>query len=131
MGERKKVLVVDDDLETRMMAAGYLAQLNVEHQVVDSAGECLAQLVQDPDAYSMLLLDIHMPNLSGVDAMTWIRDSEIDPPRNIPIYALTGDERYHDKDYVETIGLSGYVTKPMTLEKLAAVVNPPSEQVSA
>ena len=53
MNNNKKVLVVDDDLETRMIASGYLAQLDIDHTVVDSVGECLAQLVQDPDAFSM------------------------------------------------------------------------------
>ncbi|MEM6308462.1 MAG: response regulator [Pseudomonadota bacterium] len=131
MNNNKKVLVVDDDLETRMIASGYLAQLDIDHTVVDSVGECLAQLVQDPDAFSMLLMDIHMPSLSGVDAMTWIRDSEIDPPRNMPIVALTGDARYHDQEYVEEIGMSGFIPKPVTLENLQAIVQPLSTATTA
>lgn len=124
MSSKKKILVVDDDLETRIIASGYLAQLDIDHAVVDSVGECLAQLVQNPEAFSMLLMDIHMPNLSGVDAMTWIRDSEIDPPRNMPIVALTGDKRYHDQEYVEELGMSGFIPKPVTLENLRAIVRP-------
>ena len=74
---------------------------------------------------------IHMPSLSGVDAMPWIRDSEIDPPRNMPIVALTGDARYHDQEYVEEIGMSGFIPKPVTLENLQAIVQPLSTATTA
>ena len=115
---KRKVLVVDDDAETRMIVSDYLAQLNVDHAIVGSAGECLARLVKDPEQYSLVLMDIHMPTLSGVDASTWISDSDIDPPRNIPIIALTGDETYHDASIISQYGMRGVVTKPVTLNKL-------------
>jgi len=117
-----KVLIVDDDAETRLIIAGYLAQLGVEHSAVESVGDCLAKLVKDPDEFDVVFMDIHMPSLSGVDATSWIRESEIDPPRNIPIFALTGDELFHDDEYISKIGMAGYVPKPITLEKLEAAI---------
>lgn len=118
----RKILVVDDDAETRMIVSDYLAQLDVDHTLVASAGECLAKLVKDPAEFSMVLMDIHMPSLSGVDASTWINDSDIDPPRNIPIIALTADETYHDVDYLSQYGMRGVVTKPVTITKLKATL---------
>ena len=118
----KKVLVVDDDVETRMIVSDYLARLEVDHLIVASAGECLARLVNNPAEFSMVLMDIHMPALSGVDASTWIKDSDIDPPRNIPIIALTGDEAYHDEGMVAGFGMNGVLPKPVTLESLATAL---------
>lgn len=115
---KKKVLVVDDDPETRMIMSDYLSRLEVEHTLVASAGECLARLVNDPSEFGMVLMDIHMPMLSGVDASTWIKDSEVDPPRNIPIIALTGDENYHNEEYIARYGMRGVLTKPVTVESL-------------
>jgi CheY-like chemotaxis protein len=115
---KRKVLVVDDDAETRIIMSDYLSRLNVEHALVASAGECLARLVNDPTEFSMVLMDIHMPMLSGVDACTWIKDSEIDPPRNIPVIALTGDETYHNEEYIARYGMRGVLSKPVTVERL-------------
>ncbi|MFK7876844.1 MAG: response regulator [Paracoccaceae bacterium] len=119
----QKVLIVDDDAETRMIVSDYLSRLSVDHTLVASAGECLAKLVNDPAEYSMVLMDIHMPALSGVDASTWIKDSEIDPPRNIPIIALTADETYHDEDYIARYGMRGVLAKPVTIDALEDTLN--------
>ena len=114
----RKILVFDDDAETRMIISDYLAQLDVDHTLVASAGECLAKLVHDPSEFCMVLMDIHMPTLSGVDASTWIKDSEIDPPRNIPIIAVTADESYHDEKFVAKYGIHGVLPKPFSMESL-------------
>ncbi len=119
----RKVLVVDDDAETRMIMSDYLSRLDVDHTLVASAGECLARLVNDPNEFSMVLMDIHMPALSGVDASTWIKDSDIDPPRNIPIIALTADEAYHDEGYVARYGMKGVLTKPVSMDQLQDTLN--------
>ena len=114
----KKVLIVDDDPETRIILSDFLTRLNVNHSTVASAAECLARLVSEPTKYCLVLMDIHMPSLSGVDARTWIKDSEIDPPRGIPIIALTADENYHDEDRIARFGMQGALSKPVTLERL-------------
>ncbi len=114
----RKVLVVDDDAETRMIMSDFLSQLDINHTLVASAGECLARLVRDPEEYSMVLMDIHMPAVSGIDASTWINDSDIDPPRNIPIIALTGDEAYHDEKIIAKFGMRGVLAKPVTMNGL-------------
>jgi CheY-like chemotaxis protein len=120
---KKKVLIVDDDAETRMIMSDFLAKLDIDHSAVASAGECLARLVNKPDEYALVLMDIHMPTLSGVDASTWIKDSEIDPHRNIPIIALTGDETYHDETFIRKFGMTGALTKPVTLERLKQTID--------
>lgn len=118
-----KILVVDDDAETRMIMSDYLSRMNVEHTLVSSAGECLARLVNDPSEFSLVLMDIHMPSLSGVDASTWIMDSDIDPPRNIPIIAMTADEAYLDEDHIARFGMKGALPKPVCFEKLKSTVD--------
>lgn len=118
----RKVLVVDDDPETRLIMSDFLAQLNVDHTLTASAGECLGRLVKEPEKYGMVLMDIHMPTLSGADASSWIADSEVDPPRNIPIVALTADDTFHDEDYIARFGMRGVLTKPVTLEQLEDIL---------
>lgn len=118
-----KILVVDDDAETRIIVADFLSQLNIQHTLVSSAAECLAKLVNNPFEFSMVLMDIHMPALSGIEASTWIQDSDIDPPRNIPIIAMTADESYHDKENLARIGMCASLSKPVSLEGLRTMVS--------
>ncbi len=120
---KTKVLVVDDDPEARIIMSDFLSQLNIQHTLVSSAAECLAKLVNDPNEFSMVLMDIHMPSLSGVDASTWIQGSDIDPPRNIPIIAMTADESFHDRENLARIGMCGALAKPVSLETLRATLS--------
>lgn len=113
-----KVLVVDDDAETRMIVSDFLARLDINHTLVASAGECISRLVADPDEFALVLMDIHMPNLSGADASIWIKDGEADPPKGIPIIAMTGDATFFDDDAIRTYGMEGVLQKPISLAGL-------------
>ncbi|WP_168797728.1 response regulator [Aliishimia ponticola] len=118
----KKVMVVDDDPETRLIVSDLLSRLDIKHEVAASAGECLGRLVKDPNSYGLVLMDIHMPTLSGVDASTWISSSETDPPRSIPVVAFTGDKTYHCRNYVSQFGMKDFLAKPVTLDTLSDTV---------
>ncbi|MEP4197414.1 MAG: response regulator [Aliishimia sp.] len=113
-----KVLVVDDDAEARIIVSDLLARLEVNHTLVSSAGECISRLVADPREFDMVLMDIHMPNLSGADACVWIKDSEVDPPKGIPIIAMTGDATFFDETALTLFGMQGVLQKPISLENL-------------
>lgn len=125
-----KVLVVDDDAESRILMAELLSRLSVNHATVATPGECLARLVSNPTEFSLVLMDIHMPALSGVDVSTWIKGIEIDPPRSIPIIAVTGDESYHDEARVARLGMQGVLGKPVTLECLRDMLYRHSQPVA-
>lgn len=113
-----KILVVDDDPEARMIVSDLLARLDVNHTLVASAGECISRLVADPDEFELVLMDIHMPYLSGSDACSWIKDSDLDPPRGIPIVAMTGDAAFFSDDALKTYGMQGVLQKPISLQRL-------------
>lgn len=74
-----KVLVVDHDGDTRIAVSDQLSRLGVNHATVATGGECLARLISTPAEYSLVLLDIHLPALSGVDVCSWIKGCEVAP----------------------------------------------------
>ncbi|MFK7753335.1 MAG: response regulator [Sedimentitalea sp.] len=114
----KKVMVVDDDPTTRFMMAEFLDALGFEHSVVSSGSECLAQLMTDPSSFYAVLMDIHMPHVTGLDTCGWIRGLESDPPCNIPIIALTADNQYHRPEDVAPFGMTDVLPKPVSLDDL-------------
>ena len=113
-----KVLVVDDHADTRLVLSELLAHLDVNHSVVQSAGECISRLMADPSEFDIVLMDIHMPNLNGADATQWIKDSELPKHRGIPIIAVTGDASFFEKSALDAYGITDVLPKPITLADL-------------
>lgn len=123
MSLKKKILLVEDDYFTRFMMKEIIDTLGVDIDIAENGQDGCDQLTQNPDAYGLVLMDIHMPNLSGVDAAKLIRSSPNDPPRNVPIYAVTADVQYHDISTVSKLGMDGFIVKPVTPGELNALVD--------
>ncbi|KMW57184.1 Sensory box histidine kinase/response regulator [Candidatus Rhodobacter oscarellae] len=122
MPDKKKILLVEDDAFTRFMMREIIATLEVDVDIAINGYEGCDQIRQFPDDYGLVLMDIHMPKLSGVDATRIIREEPNDPPRNVAIIAVTADERYHDKSVVSDLGMDGFIVKPITAGELLGLV---------
>jgi CheY-like chemotaxis protein len=115
---RWPVLVVDDANTCGRLAQALLAKLGFEAVVVSNGYEAVAAIEQG--SYDLVLMDVRMPVLDGLDATRLIRSRW--PDRSIPIYAMTGVPDGDDcSDYL-LAGMDGFVTKPVRIEVLAAVV---------
>ncbi len=73
--------------------------------------------------YDLILMDIHMPNLSGLQAAREIRQYESDKPRHTPILALTADVMPDTKKKVTTSGMDDYLVKPVDEATLIDILN--------
>ena len=118
-----KILLIEDDGFTRYMMKEIIATLEVPVDVAVDGQDGCDQIEKTPGAYGLVLMDIHMPKLSGVDATRRIRSSESDPPSNVPIYAVTADETYHDMTTLSALGMDGFVSKPITAGELRGLVD--------
>jgi two-component system, NtrC family, response regulator AtoC len=116
MNRKIRVLVVDDDSLLRKLIADQLAR--AEFDAVPAAGgrEALA-LLREAD-YDVVLLDIMMPDLSGLDALREIRRLE-DPPE---VVMLTADTSLATGVEAMRHGAYDYLTKPATLDEMEAVI---------
>ncbi len=123
MLSNKKILLVEDDFFTRFMMKEIIDTLGVAVDVAEDGQAGCDQLDQNPDVYSLVLMDIHMPKLSGIDATNAIRSSPNDPPRSVPIIAVTADEQYHDNLTVAKLGMDGFIVKPVSPGELNALVD--------
>jgi CheY-like chemotaxis protein len=106
-----RILLVDDNEFNRMVAAETLrskAQL-----VIDEAGdgEEAIRLVKQNE-YDVVLMDIQMPVMNGLDATRYIRSNLPAPKNNIPIIALTASLLRHDFDKCLEAGMNSCVPKP-------------------
>lgn len=114
----RKVMVVEDDSATRFMMSEFLDTLGFECTVTRSCSECLSELLSNPADYAVILMDIHMPAVTGLDTASYIRDINVDPPRSIPIVAVTADSRYHSPEAVSGFGMDNVLPKPVDMSRL-------------
>lgn len=123
MSESKRILLVEDDYFTRFMMKEIIHTLGVPVDIAENGEEGCARLLSSPEVYGLVLMDIHMPKLSGVDAVRKIRSGLIDPPRNIAIIAVTADSQYHDTAFVSEHGMDGFLAKPITAVDLNGLID--------
>ena len=110
-----KVLFVEDNLEICEMLGGYLTAENFK---VDCAydGEQACQKF-DSDTYHIVLLDLMIPKISGMDVMKHIRKSS-----TVPIIIISAKDTEVDKTLGLGLGADDYITKPFSVVEVLARV---------
>src|SRR6266851_991903 len=122
MSRKIQVLVVDDDNLLRKLVTEQLSRSDFEAVPAASAQEALARL-RDAD-YDIVLLDIMMPDMSGLDTLRAIRALE-DPPE---VVMLTADTSLSTGIEAMRQGAYDYLTKPATLDEMEAVLRKADEK---
>lgn len=116
------VLVVEDDVTTQFLMNEFIETLGYTCEVASSGEDCLRILENSPDKFDLVLMDIHMPGMTGLDASRRIRNAETDPPRSIPIIAVTADTAYHDNRVLDVHGINEFLPKPVDLTALDSAI---------
>ena len=114
----KTILIVDDDRE--IIDSVQYALEGEGHQVVvandGNQGLALAE-TENPD---LMILDMMMPKRSGFLVLEKLRRVRDQP---LPVIMITGNEGNRHKSYAELLGVSDYIQKPFTMDRLLASVN--------
>lgn len=110
------LLAEDNDLNAEIA----IEFLQDEGFVVDRAKDgqdCLEMLIQNGNDYSLILMDIQMPNMDGYAATKCIRewDNELS---DIPIIAMTANAFEEDKRAAKDAGMNGFISKPIHISEL-------------
>ena len=114
---KPRVLAVDDDEGTRLLYAAGLGRKGYEVVTAADGLEALAMLETNvPDA---VVLDIGMPNASGVAVTRWLRAHE--HTASIPVVAVSGLAVVHESA-TDDVGWDAALTKPVDMDALAEVL---------
>ena len=111
-----KVLVVEDDADVGELVRDALRKRGYDADFVSSATAALERLRDDE--YDLVLTDVHMEGLSGIELCERTRASRPD----VPVVLLTGQSSLDTAIAAIRAGAYDFVTKPIQLEPLAAVV---------
>jgi CheY-like chemotaxis protein len=104
-------LVAEDNPTNQMVVMALLEAAGVATVIVNNGEEALAALNSQP--FDLVLMDIHMPVMSGPDAMRAIRDGKAGRA-DIPIIALTADAMKEDRIRLIASGFDDHLSKPFT-----------------
>jgi DNA-binding response OmpR family regulator len=116
----KKILVIDDAEETIWAVKESLSLLGLTIHSSGNIKDGLARLKKANDAYSLIIIDINLPDGSGFDFFQSL--SEIEKHKNTPVFFLTGSKDVESKIKAFSMGADDYVVKPFNLLELCARV---------
>jgi len=115
-----KVLVVDDNATNHLVVTSLLGSMVKEIEVAENGVEAIQALDNADDAgaqFDVILMDIHMPIMDGIEATLAIRGS-YKAYTDIPIVALTADPQYQQRRLCKNIGMDDALAKPIKLTEV-------------
>ncbi|OGX34619.1 MAG: hypothetical protein A3C36_02325, partial [Omnitrophica WOR_2 bacterium RIFCSPHIGHO2_02_FULL_52_10] len=109
-----KVLVVEDNEPNQMLMREYAKELGYECEYVTNGQEAIYKL-KEGHTYDLILMDLHMPVMGGVEACEIIRK---DISKDIPVIALTAAILEEDRRNAEAAGMNDLLAKPIDIDDL-------------
>jgi CheY-like chemotaxis protein/nitrogen-specific signal transduction histidine kinase len=117
-----KVLLVEDNETNQFVASAMLKSLGVESVVANSGLKAIEALLAKD--FSLVLMDVHMPEMDGYEATRAIREGRAGPQNSqIPIIALTANALKGDREACIDAGMDDYLAKPFSTAELGGVLN--------
>jgi CheY-like chemotaxis protein len=115
-----RVLLAEDNVVNQTIAVRVLEKHG--HVVTVAENGQAAMHARGAQTFDLILMDIQMPGMDGLEATAAIRKEEIATGAHIPIIAMTAHALKGDRERCLAAGMNGYVSKPIrTIELLAAI----------
>lgn len=115
---RRRALVIDDDPVQRELVCRFLERMGVKAEEAPSGRDAVRMVLSEAAPYHLVVTDVVMPDLSGVDVMLALRRAG----SNVPIVILSGVSSDEIAEPVASAGAAIHVRKPMHPRAFADVV---------
>lgn len=111
-----KLLIVDDEVDIREFAKNFFKKRNIE-VFTSSGGQDALKIIetQKPD---LVLLDVRMEEMTGVEVLRKLREKN----NSVKVVMVTGVEDEETINEARSLGIKGYIHKPLILEELEKIV---------
>jgi PAS domain S-box-containing protein len=121
---RARIIVAEDNRVNQIVTSEVLAKHGYSCEMVDNGSKAVAAV--SGGGYDLVLMDCSMPGMDGFEATRQIRLAEqaspINPPRHIPIIALTANAIKGDREQCIEAGMDDYVSKPIDPDQLIEAI---------
>jgi len=116
----RHILLAEDEPVNQMLTSRILQWQGWEVTCVDNGQKALAALAEQ--SFDLVLMDVQMPEMNGMEATAAIRADEKTNGGHIKIIALTAHAMPGDREECMDAGMDGYIEKPFRAEELVSVV---------
>ncbi len=116
-GHAVRVLLAEDNAVNQKVAVHMLASLGIRPDIAANGLEVLESLKRQ--TYDVVLMDVQMPEMDGLDATRRIVAEQPDPAKRPWIIALTANAVQGDRELCLSVGMDDYISKPLKKEQLA------------
>lgn len=108
----KRILVADDEANIRLLFEAVLAEAGHEVVTVATGREAVRKILKDE--YDLIILDIKMPDMNGLEVVQKLR--ALNKPT--PVLICSAFKHLEDDYVIKTGGVSAYLTKPVNLQEV-------------
>jgi signal transduction histidine kinase/CheY-like chemotaxis protein/HPt (histidine-containing phosphotransfer) domain-containing protein len=117
---RARILVAEDNEVNQMLTTRVLEKRG--YQVVIAGNGQAALAAYEREAFDLILMDVQMPEMNGLEATTIIRRREAGTTEHIPIIAMTARAMKGDREECFAAGVDAYISKPVQFDDLFAAM---------
>jgi two-component system, cell cycle response regulator DivK len=121
MGSNRKVIIAEDSSVIQNLTRKILQFQNFDIFSFKNGKEVIDAL--EKEDFDIILMDINMPKMDGMECATKIRAMNDPKKSNIPIIAVTGNAQNYTMDDFKNAGINEYLPKPLDFDKLVKTVN--------
>ncbi len=124
-----RILLAEDNIINQKLACALLSKRGHSVCVVNDGREALAAL--DKEAFDLVLMDVQMPIMGGIEATRKIRHRELGTSKRIPIIAVTANAMKGDREEYLEAGMDGYISKPINLNDMMRSIGEVMERIGS
>lgn len=121
-----RILLVEDDRINRKVILKMLNEMGHNVNTADNGMEALEHCAGQ--VFDVILMDIQMPKMNGIEATSRIRQSE-NGNKGVPIIAMTAYALPGDKEKFLNLGMDAYISKPILIDALYQVLNQVTQKI--
>ncbi|SDF35022.1 Signal transduction histidine kinase [Dyadobacter soli] len=115
----KKLLLADDDMRNIFALSAVLEDAGFSIEIATNGREAIDKLEDNPEI-ELILMDVMMPEMDGIEATRRIR--QVPRWANIPIIAVTAKAMQGDREQCLEAGANDYISKPVDVDKLLSLI---------
>ncbi|MCE7064676.1 response regulator [Dyadobacter sp. CY326] len=115
----RKILVADDDMRNIFALSAVLEEAGFKIEIATNGREAITKLEDTPEI-DLVLMDVMMPEMDGIEATKQIR--QVNKWQNLPIIAVTAKAMQGDREQCLAAGANDYISKPVDVDKLLSLI---------
>ena len=115
-----RILIAEDGIANQKLAAGLLTAWGHHVTIANNGREAIDQILSSP--FDLVLMDVQMPVMDGLEATRHIREYEKERGLHLPIIAMTAHAMPGDREKCLQAGMDDYVSKPVRRQELYAAL---------